>query len=153
MGDASDAAKNRPVTKVIKLLKDMTKQLEKEGEEDEEIFEKMGCWCVTNEKSKTKSIADAETQVEDLSATIEALTAESSELTTKIGALKKEVAKNEEALETATANREQEAADFNKFEKSQIVAIEQLKGAVLALSKAHDAALLQGNQKSPTKQM
>jgi hypothetical protein len=30
-------AKNRPVTKVITLLKDMLKQLEKEASEDEEI--------------------------------------------------------------------------------------------------------------------
>jgi len=30
----SDAAKNRPVTKVVNLLKDMLKQLEKEAEED-----------------------------------------------------------------------------------------------------------------------
>ena len=38
-------AKNRPVTKVINVLKDMLKQLEKEKEDDEEINEKMACWC------------------------------------------------------------------------------------------------------------
>ena len=43
-------AKNRPVTKVITLLKDMLKQLEKEGAEDEDIYEKMSCWCQTNDK-------------------------------------------------------------------------------------------------------
>ena len=37
--DAADA-KNRPVSKVITLLKDMLKQLEKEAEEDEEIYDK-----------------------------------------------------------------------------------------------------------------
>jgi hypothetical protein len=31
------AAKNRPVSKVITLLKDMLKQLEKEAEEDENL--------------------------------------------------------------------------------------------------------------------
>ena len=38
----ADGAKNRPVSKVITLLKDMLKQLEKEAEEDEEetIFER-----------------------------------------------------------------------------------------------------------------
>ena len=39
-------AKNRPVTKVINVLKDMLKQLEKEKEDDEEIYEKMACWCI-----------------------------------------------------------------------------------------------------------
>jgi len=42
-------AKNRPVSKVITVLKDMLKQLEKEGEDDEEIYEKMACWCETND--------------------------------------------------------------------------------------------------------
>ena len=54
-----DAAKNRPVSKVITLLKDMLKQLEREAEEDEEIYDKMACWCETNDKEKTKAIADA----------------------------------------------------------------------------------------------
>ena len=40
-----DMDKNRPVTKVITLLKDMQKQLEKESEDDEAIYDKMACWC------------------------------------------------------------------------------------------------------------
>jgi hypothetical protein len=44
------ALKTRPVTKVVNLLKDMQKQLEKEVEEDEEIYEKLACWCETNDK-------------------------------------------------------------------------------------------------------
>jgi len=67
------AAKNRPVSKVITLLKDMLKQLEKEAEEDEEIYDKMACWCETNDKEKTKSIADAESHIADLTSKIEAL--------------------------------------------------------------------------------
>ena len=37
--EARDDLANRPVSKVITLLKDMTSQLEKEGKEDEEIYE------------------------------------------------------------------------------------------------------------------
>jgi len=37
--------KNRPVTKVINLIKDMMAQLEKEADEDEEVYEKVACWC------------------------------------------------------------------------------------------------------------
>merc|ERR1719161_242927 len=66
-----DASKNRPVSKVITLLKDMQEQLEKEAEEDEEIYEKMACWCETNDKEKTKAIADAEARIEDLTSEIE----------------------------------------------------------------------------------
>merc|ERR1719207_352226 len=101
--DFEKDAKNRPVSKVIALLKDMTTQLEKEGEEDQEIYETMGCWCVTNEKEKTKSIGDAETAIETLTASIESLTATSAKLNTEIAKLEAEIKENTEALESSTA--------------------------------------------------
>merc|ERR1712079_925410 len=93
-----DAAKNRPVSKVITLLKDMLKQLEKEAEEDEEIYDKLACWCETNDKEKTKAIADAEAKIEDLTTKIEHLTAMSARLNEEINNLKEEVASNQAAL-------------------------------------------------------
>merc|ERR1712085_149129 len=99
------AAKNRPVSKVITLLKDMSKQLEKEAEEDEEVYDKLACWCETNDKEKTKSIAEAEARIEDLTTKVEELTAISARLTTEIKNLEKEVAANQNALSKATAIR------------------------------------------------
>merc|ERR1719191_2625683 len=125
----------------------MVKQLEKEGEEDQEIYDTMGCWCVTNDKAKSKSIADAETQIETLTASIESLTAASSKLNTEIKKLEEEIKKNTEALETATAVREKELAEFTQEEKDSLVTINQLKAAVVALSAAHDAALLKKTSK------
>merc|ERR1712045_985407 len=78
-----NAAKNRPVSKVITLLKDMLKQLEKEAQEDEEIYDKLACWCETNDKEKTKAIADAEAKIEELTTKIEELTALSARLNTE----------------------------------------------------------------------
>merc|ERR1719316_2251754 len=65
-GADSDDAKNRPVSKVITLMKDMIGQLEKEAEEDQEIYDQMGCWCETGLKEKTKSIAAAEGTISNL---------------------------------------------------------------------------------------
>jgi len=98
-----EAAKNRPVSKVITLLKDMLTQLEKEAEDDQEIYDKMACWCETNDKEKTKSIADAEARISDLTTKIEELTANSARLSTEIKNLEKEVAANQAALDKATA--------------------------------------------------
>merc|ERR1719326_212982 len=111
-----DAAKNRPVSKVITLLKDMQKQLEKEAAEDEEIYDKMACWCTTNDKEKTKAIAEAESRIKMLTTKIEELTALSARLTAEIANLEKEVAANQKALDTATALREKEIAEFNAEE-------------------------------------
>merc|ERR1719472_711331 len=87
-----NAAKNRPVSKVITLLKDMLKQLQKEAEDDEEIYDAIACWCETNDKEKTKSIAEAEAKIDNLTTKIEELTAQSARLTTEIKNLEVEVA-------------------------------------------------------------
>jgi len=136
-------AKNRPVSKVITLLKDMLKQLEKEAEEDEEIYDKMACWCETNDKEKTKSIAEAEARIEDLTTKVEELTAESARLNAEIKNLEKEVAENQEALAQATALREKQLAEFNAEEKDLLESISALKAAITVLSKHHGGALLQ----------
>jgi len=136
-------AKNRPVSKVITLLKDMLKQLEKEAEEDEEIYDKMACWCETNDKEKTKAIAEAEARISDLSTKIEELTANSARLGTEIKNLEKEVAANQAALDAATAIRQKQLAEFNAEEKDLLESISALKAAVVVLSKHHAGGLLQ----------
>merc|ERR1719355_43683 len=137
--DAAEA-KNRPVAKVVALLKDMLTQMEKEGEEDEEIYDKMACWCETNDKEKTKAIADAEARIEDLTTMIEELTASSARLNTEIKNLEGEVAKNQEALDKATALRQKQLAEFNAEEKDALEALSALKAAIVVLSKHHGGA-------------
>merc|ERR1719183_1887652 len=136
----AEAAKNRPVSKVITLLKDMLKQLEKEAEEDEEIYDKMACWCETNDKEKTRSVADAEARISDLTTKIEELTASSARLNTEIRNLEKEVAGNQAALDKATAIRQKQLAEFNAEEKDVLESISALKSAVTVLSK-HNSLL------------
>merc|ERR1719420_1103104 len=135
LSDDLVSAKNRPVSKVITLLKDMLKQLEKEASDDEEIYDKMQCWCTTNDKEKTKAIADAETRIADLTTSVEELTATSARLGTEIKNLEKEVAANQAALDQATAIREKQLAEFNSEEKDLLESISALKAAVVVLSK------------------
>merc|ERR1719426_451990 len=131
----AEEAKNRPVTKVINLLKDMQAQLEKEQKEDEEVYEKVACWCETNDKEKTAAIAEAEARITDLTSTIEELTATSARLNTEIKNLEAEIAKNQEALDKATAMRQKELAEFNEEEKDMLQSIGALKSAIIVLSK------------------
>merc|ERR1719262_971794 len=118
----------------------MLKQLEKEAEEDEEIYENLACWCETNDKEKTKAIADAEAHIADLTSTIEELAATSARLNTEIKNLEKEVAENQEALDQATAMRAKELAEFNAEEKDVLLSIQALKNAIIVLSKHHPGA-------------
>merc|ERR1719515_266579 len=137
------AAKNRPVSKVITLLKDMLAQLEKEAEEDEQIYDQIACWCETNDKEKTKAIADAEARIADLTSKIEELTANSARLSTEIKNLEKEVAANQAALDQATSIRQKQLAEFNAEEKDLLESISALKAAIVVLSKHHGGSLVQ----------
>jgi hypothetical protein len=133
-----DADKQRPVTKVINLLKDMQAQLQKEQETDQDVYDKLACWCETNDKEKTEAIDIAQKRITDLVSTIEEMTAKSSRLDTEIKALNEEIEKNQDALNKATAIREKELAEFNAEEKDMMQSIQALKNAVLVLGKHHE---------------
>ena len=137
------AKESSPVSKVIVLLQDMLKQLEKEAEEDEEIYDALACWCETNDKEKTKAIADAEARIKDLETKIEELTATSARLNTEIDGLNKEVADNEKALADATKMREQQLKEFNAEEADALNSIELLAGAIETIGKHHGPQLLE----------
>merc|ERR1719484_281741 len=109
----------------------------KEAEEDEETYEKVACWCETNDKEKTAAIEEAEARITDLTSTIEELTATSAKLNTEIKNLEAEIAKNQEALDKATAMRQKEFAEFNEEEKDMLQSIGALKSAIIVLSKHH----------------
>jgi chromosome segregation ATPase len=124
-----------PVAKVAKLLEDMLKQMEKDADDDQDVADKMFCWCETGEKEKTKAIADNEQKIEDLKAEIQALTAKSQKLNTEIDTISKELDENQKSLETAVSMRKKELQEFTASEASTMESIKQLTGASAALSK------------------
>merc|ERR1719487_2871916 len=103
----------------------------------------MTCWCETNDKEKTKAIADAEGHLADLTASIEELTASAARLTTEVSNLGKEIAANGQALATATSLRQKELAEFVAEEKDSVQSIAGLKQAIVSLSKHHASDLVQ----------
>jgi len=140
--DSVDSNWQKPITKVVGLLKDMATQLQKEADEDAEMFEKMGCWCETNDKEKTKAIDDANRHITELTAAIEAGTAKSSQLDTDLDKLAKDIAKQTGALEQATAIRTKENGEFAADQADMSANAVSLKGAVEALGAAHPGAAL-----------
>lgn len=137
-----------PVEKVVATLQGMQEQMAKEQKEDTEAFEKMGCWCETNKQEKTAAVANAEKSIADLTGAIETGTAKSAELKMSLVKLGKSVAKNEEALESATALRSKEAAEFSAEEKELSGSLASVTSAVDAIAKQNslvqdDTSLLQ----------
>jgi hypothetical protein len=121
----------------------MQTQLDKEAQEDTDMMDKMGCWCDTNEKAKNKAVAINTQRATDLSAFIEEATAKSASLKADIEQLNQQVAASTASLNTATAIREKDAAEFQAMEVDSIQNTEGLKGALMKLSKVHGDALNQ----------
>jgi len=138
---SSDEWKEKPIQKVIRLMTEMQTQLDKEAKADEDMYDKLGCWCDTNEKEKTSANAVNGQRITDLTASIEELTAKSASLKTDIEELTKQVAASTDSLATSTALREKEAGEFQAFEVDHIQNMESLKGALMKLGKVHGDAL------------
>jgi len=138
-GSALNLAKEKPIQKVIRLMKEMHTNLESEGKEDQETYDKMACWCETNEKAKTKAVADGTQRDKQLTSSIPELAATGAQLKVEIEQLTKEVKSNEEALAEATEMRAKELAAFRVEETDGVASITGLKNAVLALSKPNAA--------------
>merc|ERR1712139_148794 len=93
------------------------------------------------EKGGSSDAANA--KISDLEATIEMLTARSKELNTKIKELETEVAADKAALAEATALREKQLKEFHAMELDNIEALENLKAAIMVLSRHQGAAFPQ----------
>jgi hypothetical protein len=129
-----------PIKRVVALLTQMKAQLEKEAADEAAMYDKMVCWCETNEKQKTKAVADAEAADKELSAEIESRAAKFGELSTEIASLKKQIAEDTAALKEATAIREKEAGAFSAEEKELMQNVVNVKNAIQVLSKHHSGA-------------
>lgn len=129
--------KNRPVAKVLTLLKDMQTALTKEAEEDESVYNQLSCWCETNNKEKDAAIEEAERRISELTTFVEQAAAIISQLKSEIANLEKEIAANQEALAQALAIREKERAEFAAASKELAQSIDALKSAITVLSKHH----------------
>jgi hypothetical protein len=133
----------RPVAKVIKLLKDMQTQLEGEKAHDEEVYEKLSCWCDVNGKGKDGAVDAATRKIAELDASIKALSAKASELETGIKTQGEENAANQQSLDAAAEMRAKERAAFQADDKELLLNVDSLKNAIVILSRTH-TSFLQG---------
>merc|ERR1719203_1311361 len=135
----SSSGHDTPVTRVVNLLKDMSKTVQAEMDEDEGLYRKLMCWCTDNNWEKSNSIEKSQAKISELESTIESLTGSTAELRQSISELEAELAADKKALAEATALREKQLDEFHNMEKDQIQAVENLKAALTVLEKHQPA--------------
>lgn len=148
-----DQGSGNTVQKVIKLLNEMKDQLEKEAAEDQAMYDKLVCWCETNEKEKTKAVEIANQRITDLMTNSQEFIAKAAQLEVDIQQLTKEVSQNKKGLGEATGIRAKEQEEFRNDEKDMIGSISSLSRAVNTLSTQHSAALNQQYMKQISQMM
>jgi len=131
----SGGAKDTPVTRVVGLLQNMMKELQRDMDQDESQYKELSCWCSNNTYEKTEAVKASEAKIDELESKIESLTARSSELATTIEELNAQYAADKKALDEATALREKQLGEFHGMEKDSIQALENLKAAIEVLAK------------------
>lgn len=136
----------RPTTKVVKLLQGMQEQLESEAKADEETYDKFKCWCHDNTVAKEKAVKEAKLATTELQDRVEILLSKSQRLKAEVEKTEDDVAKNQAALDTATALREQQNKEYVDDLERLDANLQGVATAQTALSPAEGTAFLQSRE-------
>lgn len=149
-----DSNTKNPIRKVVQLLQNLLKQVEKEGEKEKELYEKFSCYCMNGR-------ADLETSISDNDAKVPALQSDIEEGESTVARLRQDLKQHQidrdsanKAIQEATGLREKEHASFQKEST-------EMKGYVTALSRVIPAVeggmagtrLLQGENSAAAAQL
>lgn len=138
-----------PIRKVTGMLEDMRKELEREQEQEAELFEKAMCACNAGETDLTKVIEDTTAEMSRLSSKIEEESSEKEALTQE---LKDHYANKQGAeadLAKATELRDKESAEFSKSSAMNKFGVEALGKAIPKLEGGASSASLMQDEDSP----
>merc|ERR1719160_1256701 len=133
----SDAA--NPIRNIVTLLQDMAKEIEAEGEKEEEAFDKFMCYCDGSTGDMQKGADEGAQKIEELSSKLEALKAEKTQLEQELAGHQSDRAQAKQDAEKATSLREKENGEFTASEADMSKNIAAMKGAISALEKGMGA--------------
>jgi len=150
-GNTAIAASN-PVRRVVNLLMNMQKKIEAEGNESEVLYDKFMCYCENGDGSLDKSIRAAQERIPQLKSSIEESIAAHQQTTSELAGHKDGRAQAKKAVETATAMRAKEKADFDKESAETKANIDALARAIPAIAKGV-AGFLQTNSATVLRQL
>mmetsp|Transcript_71758 Transcript_71758/g.154947 ORF Transcript_71758/g.154947 Transcript_71758/m.154947 type:complete len:157 (+) Transcript_71758:106-576(+) len=132
--ESSTAAAN-PIRKVVTLLQNMQHKVTEEGKVEQDLYDKFMCYCKGSGGELSKTIAEAETKVPQVSSALAEAEAMKEQLESDLKQHKSSRAEAKEALAKATALREKEAAAFAQEKSDMDTNIAALAKATAALEK------------------
>jgi len=125
-----------PITRVVELLQGLSKTAEKQGEQEESLYEKFVCWGKTVISTKTATNAAAEVRIQELETYIADIAAGRIEFTSERVDLEKDLEELNGAIEQATEMRKKENEEFKEAEDEMVKAVTALDAAITVLKEA-----------------
>merc|ERR1719253_2223932 len=117
----------------------MVKEVEADGEKDEEMTEKFQCYCQTNDKALADGIQALLDKIPQIESEIKEAEAFALQVDEELKQHKKDRADAKEAIEAATAQREKEAEEFDRLSGDLKANIAACSKAITAISKGMGA--------------
>ena len=132
--NAQAEAGENPIRRIVTMLQNMQVEIEKEGEESKEMYEKFMCFCETNLAQTTKEIEEGTELVAQLESSIKEFTGQNAQIAAELAELQEEVDENTKSIEEQTGVRKEEADKFaaeSTETKNSIAAIDKALPALM----------------------
>jgi len=126
----------------------MAKEIDADGEKDEEMHEKYMCYCEKNTATLGTSITELTDKVPQIEASIEEAVATKAQLESDLAKHKEDREAAKKAIADATAQREKEAAEFASESTEDKANIAACSKAVDAIVKGMSGSFLQSDAAS-----
>jgi len=138
----ADALEN-PIRRIVSLLQKMQTEVSEEGERDKDLNEKFLCYCEKNDGELSDSTATLRAKIPELESSIEESESLKAQLDAELKQHKLDRENAKASIESATKQREKEAASFADESGELKGNIASCKAAVEALTKGLGGSFLQ----------
>lgn len=129
--------KSRPISEVINLLEDMLASMKTDESEDQKVYDKMACWCETNDNKIAKEIKEFGGELDKLMVMLSQLIGESTGMGYDVDKLRADLEREKTGLQTAHDLRQRQLEEFREAEKDMLQSIQAIKQAIIVLTKHH----------------
>jgi chromosome segregation ATPase len=140
---SSEQLNENPIRRIVNLLQMMAKEIETDGEKDEEMHEKYLCYCKTNVGKLGDGITELETQIPQIESSIEESISTKTQIEADLVKHKKDREDAKAAIAEATAQREKEATSFADESTEDKANIAACTKAIDAIAKGMAGMFLQ----------
>jgi len=142
---SKEQARENPIRRIVNLLQKMAEDIEKESETDKDLHEKYMCYCQTNTGKLAAGIEELQAKIPQIEASIKETVGQKEQLIQELAQHKQDREDAKASIDSATAQREKEAAEYASESTESKTNIAALGKAIDAISSGMAGSFLQTN--------